>query len=197
MPLPKPRTRHRLDLGTTFAVILALDDLVPGRNVDHIEGDKITPMRCLLRSENIFVGKEGREALSTMPVSGRRFGAQRDPRPPILSHKQLVGRRYPPDPCNSGCSTLADRRPKKQIALFSKAWSLRSPAYFDESPPYKKQRWTLLLAWLGSVLEHHQLPTARPRLPSVFSKASWRPITRSSVLQQNPGLCTWAAARST
>src|ERR1041384_5859776 len=84
-----------IDLGTTFSVICKLDDLGRPQTLINAEGDKITPSAVFFEGDNVVVGKEAVKAVATDSAQAAEC-AKRDLGSRFF-HKQLSGRRYPPE----------------------------------------------------------------------------------------------------
>jgi molecular chaperone DnaK len=118
-----------IDLGTTFSVISKLDDIGRPQTLNNAEGDKITPSVVLFEGENVVVGKEAVKALATdaeevAECAKRDLGGR-------FFHKQLGGRRFPPEALQAWVLSKLRVDAQKQIGPFSKA-VITVPAYFDE-----------------------------------------------------------------
>jgi molecular chaperone DnaK len=118
-----------IDLGTTFSVICKLDDLGRPQTLINAEGDKITPSVVFFEGENIVVGKEAVKALATdaeqvAECAKRDLGSR-------FFHRQLDGRRYPPEALQAWVLNKLRADAERQIGRVSKA-VITVPAYFDE-----------------------------------------------------------------
>lgn len=118
-----------IDLGTTFSVIAALDDLGRPQTFPNAEGDKITPSAVFFEGDNVVVGKEAVKALATdaeqvAELAKRDLGNR-------FFHKTLGGRQYPPEALQAWVLNKLRRDAEKQIGPFSKV-VVTVPAYFDE-----------------------------------------------------------------
>ncbi|HMC10341.1 MAG TPA: Hsp70 family protein, partial [Pirellulaceae bacterium] len=118
-----------IDLGTTFSVICKLDDLGRPQTLNNAEGDKITPSVVFFEGENVVVGKEAVKALATdaeqvAECAKRDLGSR-------FFHKQLGGRRYPPEALQAWVLNKLRIDGQRQIGDFKKA-VITVPAYFDE-----------------------------------------------------------------
>src|SRR4051812_26734714 len=130
--MPAAKDNHAaigIDLGTTFSVICKLDDLGRPQTLINAEGDKITPSAVFFEGENIVVGKEAVKALATdaaqvAECAKRDLGSR-------FFHKQLAGRRYPPEALQAWVLNKLRVDAQKQIGPFAKA-VITVPAYFDE-----------------------------------------------------------------
>jgi molecular chaperone DnaK len=130
--MPSAKESHPaigIDLGTTFSVICKLDDLGRPQTLMNAEGDKITPSVVFFEGENIVVGKEAVKALATdaqevAECAKRDLGSR-------FFHRQLGGRRYPPEALQAWVLNKLRVDAQKQIGRFAKA-VITVPAYFDE-----------------------------------------------------------------
>src|SRR3954447_17669339 len=130
--MPAAKDNHSaigIDLGTTFSVICKLDDLGRPQTLINAEGEKITPSAVVFEGENVGVGKEAVKALATdaaqvAECAKRDLGSR-------FFHKQLAGRRYPPEALQAWVLNKLRVDAQKQIGPFAKA-VITVPAYFDE-----------------------------------------------------------------
>jgi len=118
-----------IDLGTTFSVICKLDDTGRPQTLINAEGDKITPSVVFFEGDNVVVGKEAVKAVATdaqavAECAKRDLGTR-------LFHKQLSGRRFPPEALQAWVLNKLRIDAERQIGKFSKA-VITVPAYFDE-----------------------------------------------------------------
>jgi molecular chaperone DnaK len=118
-----------IDLGTTFSVICRLDDIGRPQTLINAEGDKITPSVVLFEGDNIVVGKEAVKALATdadavAECAKRDLGTR-------FFHKQLGGRRFPPEALQAWVLNKLRLDAERQIGPVKKA-VITVPAYFDE-----------------------------------------------------------------
>jgi molecular chaperone DnaK len=118
-----------IDLGTTFSVICKLDETGRPQTLINAEGDKITPSVVFFEGNDIVVGKEAVKAVATdadavAECAKRDLGTR-------LFHKQLAGRRFPPEALQAWVLNKLRIDAERQIGKFSKA-VITVPAYFDE-----------------------------------------------------------------
>src|SRR5688572_30704388 len=118
-----------IDLGTTFSVVCQLDDLGRPHTLINAEGDKLTPSVVFFEGSNVVVGKEAVKAITTdapdvAECAKRDLGSR-------FFHKQLAGRRYPPEALEAWVLNKLRVDAEKQIGRFTKA-VITVPAYFDE-----------------------------------------------------------------
>jgi molecular chaperone DnaK len=118
-----------IDLGTTFSVLSRLDDLGRPQTLNNAEGDKITPSVVFFEGESVIVGKEAVKALATdaeavAECAKRDLGTR-------FFHKDLGGRRYPPEALQAWVLNKLRLDAQRQIGPFTKA-VITVPAYFDE-----------------------------------------------------------------
>jgi molecular chaperone DnaK len=118
-----------IDLGTTFSVISKLDDLGRPQTLINAEGDKVTPSVVFFEGQNIVVGKEAMKALATdaeqvAECAKRDLGNR-------FFHRQLGGRRYPPEALQAWVLNKLRVDAERQIGPFRQA-VITVPAYFDE-----------------------------------------------------------------
>jgi len=125
----EPAPAIGIDLGTTMSAICKLDDVGRPQTLMNAEGDKLTPSVVFFEGENVVVGKEALKALATdaddvAECAKRDLGNR-------FFHKQLGGRRYPPEALQAFVLNKLRVDAEKQIGRFSKA-VITVPAYFDE-----------------------------------------------------------------
>src|SRR5437763_3078807 len=129
MPGNEQQPAIGIDLGTTFSVICKLDDIGRPQTLINAEGDKITPSVVFFEGDNIVVGKEAVKALATdaeavAECAKRDLGSR-------FFHKQLSGRRFPPEALQAWVLNKLRIDAERQIGRVSKA-VITVPAYFDE-----------------------------------------------------------------
>lgn len=118
-----------IDLGTTYSVIAALDDLGRPKTVVNAEGDKLTPSVVLFEGTDVVVGKEAVKALTT-DASQIAECAKRDLGQRVY-HKILGGRQYPPEALQACVLNKLRMDSSRQLGEYSKV-VITVPAYFDE-----------------------------------------------------------------
>src|SRR6476620_6998641 len=129
MPDHEHNSAIGIDLGTTFSVICKLDDLGRPQTLINAEGDKITPSAVFFEGDDVVVGKEAVKALATdadavAECAKRDLGMR-------FFHKQLAGRRLPPEVLQAWVLNKLRIDAERQIGKVTKA-VITVPAYFDE-----------------------------------------------------------------
>lgn len=124
-----PRPAVGIDLGTTYSAIARLDELGRPVTLVNAEGDLVTPSIVLFERGQAVVGKEALKALATDALGiaqcvKREMGHR-------LFHKQLHGRRYPPEVIQAFILHKLRQDAARQLGEVRQA-VITVPAYFDE-----------------------------------------------------------------
>jgi molecular chaperone DnaK len=154
-PQRRPPPAVGIDLGTTYSVIAALDELGHPRTLPNSEGDRLTPSAVLFEGDTPVVGREALRAMATEPHqvavhAKRAFGRREFPR-------VLGGRRYPPEAIQAWVLNKLRNDATPQIGRFHQV-VITVPAYFDDA----RRRSTIQAGYIAGleVLEIINEPTA-------------------------------------
>ncbi len=118
-----------IDLGTTFSAMASLDDAGKPQTVKLASGQSITPSVVHLDQTSVQVGRSALE-LMAQDAANVAVCAKREIGEPFY-HKQLGGRRYPPEVLEAFILHQLVREAQPQIGEFDQA-VVTVPAYFDE-----------------------------------------------------------------
>ncbi len=118
-----------IDLGTTYSAVAYIDETGRPVTLVNAEGDLVTPSVVLFEGNQAVVGKEALKALSTeaehvAQCAKRELGER-------MFHKNLQGRRYPPEALQAFILNKLRHDAARQIGDFRKV-VITVPAYFDE-----------------------------------------------------------------